>query len=188
MRDVGLENAKPSKLPGVKEEHKCSGGGPSGAGVYPLNAMDVEPPGAVDVDLYASLDKCASKGKGRGSVRESPGLGKNVDGARLALVRSGEGAASERVDAHGGTSVLAAPAEVGALLAAGVNGCREGPGVMAASAEVGAVLAAGVLGCPGPVRREVGLRAVDIQEEIDETPLSSADARVFRAVAARLNY
>ena len=77
VRDLVLENAKPSKLPGSKEEHKRSGGGSSGAGVYPLNAMDVEPPGAVDVDLHASLDKYASKGMGRGSVRESPGLGKN---------------------------------------------------------------------------------------------------------------
>ena len=59
---------------------------------------------------------------------------------------------------------------------------------MAASAEVGAVLAAAALGRPGPERQDVGLHAVDIQEEIDDTPLSSADARLFRGVAARLDY
>ena len=78
VRDLCLENAKPSKLPCSKEEHKRSGGGPSGAGVYPLNAIDVEPQGAVDanVDMHEYVDKYTSKGKGRGSVRESAGLGK----------------------------------------------------------------------------------------------------------------
>ena len=67
---------------------------------FPINAMDVEAPGAVD-DLHANLDKCASKGKGRASVRESPGLGKNGDGARLAPVRPEDGAASEPVADRG---------------------------------------------------------------------------------------
>ena len=125
MRDLGLENAKPSKFPGSKEQHKRSGGGPS------------------DVDLHANLDKCANKGKGRGSVRESPGLGKNGDGARLAPVRSEDAAASEPVADRGGASVFAAPAEVGDLLAAGV------------------------VGCTGPVHREVGLHMADIRVEDD---------------------
>ena len=42
VKDLGLQIAKPSKLPVSKEEHKRSDGGPSGAGVYPVNAMDVE--------------------------------------------------------------------------------------------------------------------------------------------------
>ena len=114
VRDLCLENAKPSKLPGSKEEHKRSGGGPSGAGVYPINAIDVEPQGAVDaeVDMHEYIDKYTSKGKGRGSVRESAGLGKNADGARLAPVHCGDGAASELVASRGVTSVFAPPAEV----------------------------------------------------------------------------
>ena len=43
---------------------------PAGAGDYPLNTMHVEPPIEIDVKLLASMDKCASKGKGRGSFRE----------------------------------------------------------------------------------------------------------------------
>ena len=35
VRDLGLEGIKLSKRPGSKEEHKRSGGGPAGAGVYP---------------------------------------------------------------------------------------------------------------------------------------------------------
>ena len=107
MRDLGLEHARPIKLPGSKQEHKHSGGGPAGAGVYPLNGMDVESPSVMD-DLPANLDKCASKGKGRGSVRESPELGKSGDGARLAPVRSVDGAASEPVAHRGGPSMFAA--------------------------------------------------------------------------------
>ena len=109
VRDLCLEHVKPSKLPGSKEEHKRSGGGPSGAGVYPINTIVVEPHGAVDVDidLHEYIDKYTSKGKGRGSVRESAGLGKNADGARLAPVHCEDGAASEPVARRGGTSVFA---------------------------------------------------------------------------------
>ena len=50
------------------------------------------------------------------------------------------------------------------------------------------MLAAGALCRPGPERYEAEINAVDIQEEVDEIPLGSADARLFRGVAARLNY
>jgi hypothetical protein len=106
----------------------------------------------------------------------------------LALVHYEDGAASELVASRGETSVFAPPAEVGALLAAGVEGCREGPGVLAAPAEVGVLLAAGVLGRPGPAQGEDDINAVDVQEEVDETSLGTTDARLFRGVAARLNY
>ena len=46
--------------------------------------------------------------------------------------------------------VFAAPAEVGALLPAGVVGCQSGPRVIAAPAVVGDLLAVGVTGCPVP--------------------------------------
>ena len=74
------------------------------------------------------------------------------------------------------------------MRAAGVEGCREGPGALAALAEVGDLLAAGVLGRPGPAHCEAEINAVDFQEEVDETPLGSADARLFQGVAACLNY
>ena len=36
IRDLGLEGARGSKLPGSKDEMKKAGGGPAGAGEYPL--------------------------------------------------------------------------------------------------------------------------------------------------------
>ena len=46
MRDLGLEGAKISKLPGSKEEHKRTGG-PTGPGEYPVLGVSAE-----------NLDKC----------------------------------------------------------------------------------------------------------------------------------
>ena len=58
-------------------------------------------------------------------------------------------------------------------------GNREGTGVIAAL-EVGDLLV-GVVGCSGPVDDS------HVKEEVDETALGTADARLFRGVAARLN-
>ena len=63
VRDFGLENVKPSKLPSYREEHKRSGGGPAGAGVCPLNGMDVGPPIVVD-DLLADFVREQGQGQG----------------------------------------------------------------------------------------------------------------------------
>ena len=76
--------------------------------MYTLNAMDVELPIVVD-DLAADLDKYASKGKGRCSVRETSGLGKNSNGAHLAPVRAEDGAASEFIADRDVSSVDASP-------------------------------------------------------------------------------
>ena len=56
IRDLGLTNAKPSKLPGSKEEHKRAGGGPRGAGVYPLLFVG-----------GATMNSHIGGGKGRGA-------------------------------------------------------------------------------------------------------------------------
>ena len=53
--------------------------------------------------------------------------------------------------------------------------------MIGASEEVGDVLTAGLVGCTASVRH-------DIQEEVDETALGTADARLFRGDAAWLNY
>ena len=60
--------------------------------------------------------------------------------------------------------------------------------MLAAPAEVGVLFAAGALGRPGPAQCDDEINAVDVQEEVDETPVSTVDARLFRGVAARLNY
>ena len=91
--------------------------------------MDVEPPIVVD-DLPADLGKCASKGKGRDSVRESLGLGKSSNGAHLAPVRAEDGAASELIADRDVSSVDASPQR--GRSPGGVLGNREGPGVFAA--------------------------------------------------------
>ena len=43
IRDLELTTAKGSKLPGSKEESKKTGGGPAGAGEYPVNSVEEIP-------------------------------------------------------------------------------------------------------------------------------------------------
>ena len=56
LRDLGLEGAKASKLPGSKKEQTRAGGGPSGAGGYPMNSIQEE------------QNFHYGRGKGRGEV------------------------------------------------------------------------------------------------------------------------
>ena len=68
IRDLGLSDAKPSKLPGSKEEQKKSGGGPAGAGDYPLNLAEA---GAET----RNWEFPSGRGKGRGIVEEIMAVG-----------------------------------------------------------------------------------------------------------------
>ena len=155
VRDLGLIGAKPSKLPGSKEDHKKAGGGPHGAGVYPkiaevsaLSSPSPPPPTSTpmptSVPWYAQLTpeyyKRFMKGKGQG------GLEISTLGAQQAPVPSPDGAAAEldcdHTECHV-PSVEASP-QVGVLLG-GVLGDREGPGALS-SPQVGALLGGAVGG------------------------------------------
>ena len=93
VRDLGIIGAKPSKLPGSKEDHKKAGGGPQRAAVYPkvaeVSALDTPPPPPptsapipTSVPWYAQLTpeyyKRFMKGKGQGGLPDMliPGGGR----------------------------------------------------------------------------------------------------------------
>ena len=214
IRDLGLVGAKPSKLPGSKEDHKKAGGGPHGAGVYPrtaevsaLSSPTLPSPSTTPTAApwYAQLTpeyyKLFMKGKGRGGAAEISTLG-----AQQAPVQPSDGATAELDQESPGRQVpsVEASPQVGDLLS-GVLGDREGPGAL--SSPQRGTMPGGVVGGPGPRTHserhapstsylwavgcmdELSTAEVDKKdEEPDTTPLERADAKVFRAVAARLNY
>ena len=153
VKDLKLEHAKPSRLPGSKEEHKRAAGGPFGAGVYPVNDDEkLDGKTADAASLMGSLRRRSlGKGKGTSGVSDS-------DAADLV------DAAPQRGPEPGG-----------------VLGNQEGRAIASLGGGDPSAGLPKVVG--GPENRAA-------QKEIaaDETPLEKGDAKVFRGVAARLNY
>ena len=154
IRDLGLENARPSRLPGSKEEHKRAAGGPAGAGVYPMLSMGEEFELVVDAsDDPVILHKGGNIGKGKGVCS---------------------------TDAAADANLVGASPQRG-LIPGGVLGNQEGRTIASLGGGDPRAGLTKVVGGPGSL-------AAQEETEADETLLGPVEAKLFRGVAARLNY
>ena len=157
IRDLGLEGVKISKLPGSQEEHKRAGGGPAGAGTYPMLELGADPD-ILDVNELDVPHVPGGMGKGRGD--------------------SGSAAS------HDICAVDAAPQR--GWMPGGVLGDRAG---RANAPPQRGTKPGGVVGGSGTRSAKImSMRRRAEEDPIDESPLEKADAKLFRGVAARLNY
>ena len=184
IRDLGLTDAKPSKLPGSKEEHKRAGGGPHGAGVYPLLSVSGT---AADSRIGIGKGKGEAVHKATDSVPSATKgeIGPLADASpQRGGVPGGVLGGQEGVAAFESTTIASlGDGDPLAGLPGVVGGCAPRPGERGQQLEEDR---GGQCRSPPPIDED--LLAKDEEEEIDEELLDKEEAKLFRGIAARLNY